>query len=59
MTELTYRDLAKKHAPQTAQEIVRAAHELAAAGHSDHTIAAVLKLDVNAVRQLIGPRPTA
>jgi hypothetical protein len=47
------------HAPKTAEEIERAARDLAAANFSDHTISSILKLDVQAVRRLIGDRNTA
>jgi hypothetical protein len=50
------RDPADRHAPATAEEIAAAAHSLACQGFSDHTVAAILKLDVAAVRQLIGQR---
>jgi hypothetical protein len=51
-----YRDRAEKHAPKTPQEVARAAQDLAASGYSDHTIASILKADVNAIRRLIGER---
>jgi hypothetical protein len=56
MSDIYYRDRATKYAPKTVDEIVRAAHELARQGHSDHTISAVLKLEINSVRQLLGQR---
>jgi hypothetical protein len=49
-----YRDKAERHAPKTPQEVTAAAKDLAASGFSDYTVAAVLKLDVNVVRQMIG-----
>ena len=55
MSEPAYAHKALEHAPRTVDQIVKAVREMAAAGHSDHTIAQVLHLDVNAVRQLIGP----
>lgn len=54
MTDVYYRDRAQAHAPKTAEEIERAATDLVASGFSDHTVAAVLRMDVNAVRQLLG-----
>lgn len=49
------RDRAEQYAPKTAAEIQAAARELAKQ-YSDHTVAAILKLDVNAVRLMLGPR---
>ena len=59
VTDPFYRDRAEKHAPKTAEEIAAAARDLAASGYSDHTISAILKLDVNGVRELVGQRNTA
>jgi hypothetical protein len=49
-----YRDRAELHAPKTTEEVAKAARDLAASGFSDHTIAAILKIDTNYLRQLIG-----
>ena len=51
-----YSARALEHAPQSPQEVADAARELAGRGFSDHTVAAVLKLDVMMVRRLIGER---
>lgn len=51
-----YRDKAERHAPKTLKEVAAAAKDLAASGFSDYTVAAVLRLDVNVVRQMIGER---
>jgi hypothetical protein len=56
MSDTAYSYKALEHAPRTMDQIEKAVREMAAAGHSDHTIAQVLHLDVNAVRQLIGPQ---
>lgn len=47
---------AEIHKPKTPAEMARAAHDLVRRGFSDHTIAAILKLDVNMVREMIGER---
>jgi hypothetical protein len=52
-------DQAMKYAPSTPEEVARAARDLAHSGYSDHTISAILKVDLNSVRQLVGPRPAA
>jgi hypothetical protein len=52
----SYHERADEHRPKTPEEIERVAHELAARGMGDHTIAHVLRLDVNALRQLLGAR---
>lgn len=49
-----YQIRARLHAPQTSEEISRAAQDLAAAGHSDHGIASILEANVNSIRQLLG-----
>jgi hypothetical protein len=54
-----YGERAEVHKPRTAEEIERAARALAAQGFGDHTIAHVLTMDVNAVRQMLGDRKTA
>jgi transposase-like protein len=51
-----YRDRAELYAPKTPAEVARAARDLAASGYSDHTIAAILKVDTNYLRQMIGER---
>ena len=55
-SQIFRRDQAQRFAPKTADEIQQAARDLADTGHSDHTIAAILKADVNAVRAMIGQR---
>ena len=56
MTGAEYLARAMEHAPQTSDEILKAAKDLAAAGHSDHGIAAILRANLNEVRKLIGER---
>jgi hypothetical protein len=51
-----YHTRAREHAPKTAEHIAAAARRLAAQGFGDYTIAHVLALDINAVRQMIGER---
>jgi hypothetical protein len=51
-----YREKAERYAPKTPKEVARTARDLAASGFSDYTVAAILKLDVNVVRQMIGQR---
>jgi hypothetical protein len=52
---IDYDARAQQYAPKTAEEIEQAPRDLAVAGHSNHTIAAILRADVNAVRTMIGP----
>jgi hypothetical protein len=59
MSDVFHRDRAQMHAPRTPEEIARAARDLAASGFSDHTVAAILKVDVNALRKMLGERPAA
>jgi hypothetical protein len=54
-----YHARAQENAPRTAAEIDRAARDLASKGFSDHTVAAILKLDVSAIRQMLGERGRA
>jgi len=51
---LTLAALAKLHAPKTAEELRVACRELRGRGYSDHGIAAVTALTVEAVRRLLG-----
>ena len=46
----------KTHAPKAPAEIAAAARRLSADGFSDHTVAAILKLDVIVVRSIVGER---
>lgn len=48
---------AAEHAPQTAEGLRAAALEMLRSGLTDHDVAHVLRLDVNAVRRLIGACP--
>ncbi len=57
-TSDNYRARAQAHAPITVDAVSRAARELAQQGHSDHTIAAILRLDIVSARQMIGPQAT-
>jgi hypothetical protein len=59
VTVIDYDARAQRHAPKTAEQIAAAARELARDGHSDHTIAQILRLDVQAVRQIIGAPPSS
>jgi hypothetical protein len=54
MSDIYYRDRAERHAPKTAAEIERAARELAASGLGEHTVAHILRMDVNALRRMLG-----
>lgn len=56
MKDADYRERAEAYKPRTAAEIEHAARDLAAQGFGDYTIAHVLRLDVNAIRQMIGDR---
>jgi hypothetical protein len=49
-----YRARAEEHMPKTPAEIAATARDLVSQGYSDHTAAAILKIDVAAVRQMIG-----
>jgi hypothetical protein len=49
-----FRALAEEHMPKTPVEIAATARDLISQGYSDHTAAAILKVDVAAVRQMIG-----
>jgi hypothetical protein len=53
---INYHVHANQHAPKTKEEIETAARQLADQGYSDHTIAAILKIDVNGIRQMLGER---
>jgi hypothetical protein len=57
--EIFRRDQANQFAPKTPAEVAAAAKDLAANGYSDYTIGQILRLDVAAVRQLIGERSAA
>jgi hypothetical protein len=54
--DVTTAAAALKYAPRTLAEIISTAKSLAASGYGDYSIAAVLALDVNAIRALIGER---
>ena len=56
LTPSEYAERAQRHAPKTAAEIAATARDLATQGFSDHTIAAILKMDVNAMRAMLGPK---
>jgi hypothetical protein len=58
-TEHDYRVRAEAHMPKSIDEVQAAARQLAAQNFSDHTVAAILKIDVHAVRQMIGERKSA
>lgn len=51
-----YTARAQQNAPKTPAEVAAAACELANRGFSDHTVAAILRIDVEAIRQMIGER---
>jgi hypothetical protein len=51
-----YQRRAEEHAPKTPAEVAQCARDLIKQGFSDHTIASILKIDVNAVRLMLGPR---
>jgi len=56
MTDADYRARAEQHAPKTPAEVAATARNLASQGFSDHTVAAILKIDVQSARQMIGQR---
>jgi hypothetical protein len=58
-SDIYRRDQAERYAPKTPEEGAAAARDLASSGYTDSTIGAVLKLDVNAVRQMLGDRSRA
>ncbi len=49
-----YRTRAERHAPQTAAELRRAAQQMLRDGMGEHSVADALKLDVAAVKRLVG-----
>ncbi len=49
-----YRQRANEHAPKTVDEIRAAAHRLSNEGYSERGIADALRLDISAVRRLLG-----
>lgn len=51
---LDYEKLANLHRPLDANQILAEARRLKAEGHSDYGIAHCLRLDVNAVRRMLG-----
>jgi hypothetical protein len=55
MIDSEYRRRAEEHAPKTPAEVAQSARDLIKQGFSDHTVAAILKLDIDSVRQMIGP----
>lgn len=54
MNAADYRQRAEQHAPKTAEEIERAARELISSGLGEHTVAHILRMDVNALRRMLG-----
>jgi hypothetical protein len=59
MSDPYYRDKATKYAPKTAEEVAKAARDLSASGFSLSTVAAILKVDTDYLRLLIGERTAA
>lgn len=49
-----YRARAERNGPKTAAELRQAAQQMIRDGLGEHTVAAALQLDVNAVRRLVG-----
>jgi hypothetical protein len=49
-----FRARAEEHMPKTPAEIAATARDLISQGYSDHTATSILKIDVAAVRQMIG-----
>jgi len=49
-----YRARAEQHAPRTVEELRAAAQQMLRDGRGDHTVAQALRLDVAAVRRLVG-----
>jgi hypothetical protein len=56
VTYSEYDERAQRNAPKTPAEVEQSARDLIRQGFSDHTIASILKIDVNAVRLMLGPR---
>ena len=54
MKSADYRERAQANAPRTVDELRTAAWRMARDGLGDHSIAEALKLDVAAVRRLLG-----
>jgi hypothetical protein len=58
MSERVYsdelRERAEMHRPKTLEDIELAARALAAQGYSPYTVAAILKMDVLVVREMLG-----
>jgi hypothetical protein len=54
MATRDFRASAEEHMPKTPAEIAATARDLISQGYSDHTAAAILKIDVAAIRQMIG-----
>ena len=48
----------ERYRPNTAEEILAAAIQLRQAGYSDAMISSILKLDILAVRGMLGPDET-
>jgi hypothetical protein len=57
-SEIFRRDQAQMHAPKSPEETAVAARDLAQSGFSNWTISCILRLDIGAVRQLVGERRT-
>jgi transposase-like protein len=55
----TQRDEAERYKPSTAEDIQRAARDLADAGHSVSTISQILRIDAVAVHGMLGPQAPA
>lgn len=48
---------ANQHAPKSQEEVAAAAQALINEGHSEHSVAAILKIDLNSLRRMLGPKP--
>jgi hypothetical protein len=55
VTDETYRR-SIQFSPKTSEQISSSARELSAQGFSDYSVAAILKIDVDFARRLIGER---
>jgi sulfur transfer complex TusBCD TusB component (DsrH family) len=47
---------AEANAPKSPEEVAAAARDMAARGYSDDVVASVLRIDIAAVRQMLGER---
>jgi SOS response regulatory protein OraA/RecX len=56
MNDVEQRARAEANAPKSPEEVAAAARDMASRGYSDDVIASVLRIDMAAVRQMLGER---